>query len=69
MAYEYRFVKVPLDRGLKKAPGDAFDRCQSVVAQAAREGWRLVQIIAPFHEKLSTFSPLCYQVILEREAV
>lgn len=69
MAYEYQFVKVPVSSGLKNRPDDAFEHCKAVVVQAAREGWRLVQIVTPFHEKTDVFSPLCYQLILERKII
>lgn len=66
--YEYKFVKVPTSSSLKARPDDAFEACKEIISKTAREGWRLVQIVTPFHEKAGVFAPTCYQVIFEREA-
>lgn len=65
--YEYKFVEVPIRGGLRVKPGDSFQDCKEVVLQGAREGWRLVQIVTPFNEKMGVAGAFCYQVVLERE--
>ena len=43
--YEYRFIRVSLDRGvLETRPDMDYHR---IVDKKAREGWRLVQIFSP----------------------
>jgi hypothetical protein len=43
--YEYRFVRVSLDRGLLETRPDMDYR--RIEDNQAREGWRLVQIFSP----------------------
>lgn len=65
--YEYKFIQVPAARGVAVKPGDTFAACKEVIAKAALEGWRLVQVVTPINEKTGVFSPNCYEIILERE--
>lgn len=65
--FEYKFVEVKLQVGLKKPAGATFEECKKVINTEAEQGWRLKQIVEPINEKSGTFSPLCYQIIFERE--
>lgn len=64
--YAYKFVTVPRQRGGR--PGDSFAACKQVIADAAQEGWRLVQVVTPFNEKMGISFPMGYEVIFERVA-
>ena len=56
--YEYKFVRV--------GKGTQEEEYQRVVEEHAREGWRLVQILAPGAGGLWA-SPNFVEVVLERE--
>ena len=66
--YEYKFVKVQKEYGLKVKKGDAFEECKQVIMAEAEQGWQLKQVVVPFDEKTYQYEPYCYQIILEREA-
>ena len=65
--YEYKFVEIQRETGLKVKTGDTFDKCKQVIIEEAEQGWKLVQVITPFNEKTGVYSPYCYQIIFERE--
>ena len=61
--YEYQFVR--MGEGMLGAKKEAKQGYQHVVAEAARDGWRLVQIFAPGigAHGMAKY----YEIILERE--
>lgn len=65
--YEYKFVEVKIQTGLKIKAGDTFEKCKKVIFDEAEQGWQLKQVVTPINEKSGVNSPLCYQIILERE--
>ncbi|WP_425448847.1 DUF4177 domain-containing protein [Dethiothermospora halolimnae] len=65
--YEYKSVEVPLKRGLKVHTGDTFNECMGVIQEHVKEGWRLVQVLAPPSEKTGVYMPSNYQIIFEKE--
>lgn len=65
--YEYKFVKVDIKSGLKTKAGDTFEECKKVIVSEAEQGWRLKQVVTPINEKSGVNSPLCYEIIFERE--
>lgn len=64
--YEYKFVEVAAKRGRKDKPGDTFTACKEIILAEAENGWRLKQVVTPFHEKLGVCAALGYQIIFER---
>ena len=65
--YEYKFVEVAAEGGLKIKPGDTFEKCKRVIQSEAEQGWRLRQVVTPFHEKMGLYSAMGYQIIFEKE--
>ena len=65
--YEYKFVEVQRELGLKVKKGDTFEKCKRIIVEEAEQGWRLKQVIAPFNEKAGAYESYGYQIILERE--
>lgn len=65
--YEYKFVKVKLQTGLKIKAGDTFEECKKVIVKETEQGWQLKQVVIPINEKWGVNSPLCNQIIFERE--
>ena len=65
--YEYKFVKIQGEYGLKVIRGDAFEECKKVIMEEAEQGWQLKQVVVPFDEKTYKYEPYCYQIIFERE--
>ncbi len=65
--YEYKFVEVPIKRGLKIKTGDTFEECKKNINSHSEQGWRLKQIVMPFNEKTGVFTANSYQIIFERE--
>ena len=65
--YEYKFVEVPREKGLKVKAGDTFEKCKEVILEETAHGWRLKQIVTPFIEQTGVYAPYCYQIIFERE--
>lgn len=65
--YEYKFVEVQRELGLKVKRGDTFEKCKQTIEEEAAQGWRLKQVIAPFHDKAGEYEPYGYQIIFERE--
>ena len=69
MKYEYKFERIPLNTTMMgRVPSRSY---QEAVHQAAKEGWRLVQIFAP--SIYSGFGasggvPDFFELVLEREA-
>ncbi len=63
--YEYKFVEVKKQFGLA---GITFDECKKVILAEAEQGWRLTQVVTPINEKSGVNTPVCYQIIFEREA-
>ncbi|MEE0809418.1 DUF4177 domain-containing protein [Blautia sp.] len=43
------------------------EECKKVILSEAERGWRLKQVVIPMNEKSGVNSPLCYQIIFERE--
>ncbi|MCB6366203.1 DUF4177 domain-containing protein [Intestinibacillus massiliensis] len=66
--YVYKFVEIPAKGGLKTKPGEAFEACKQAILTEAAQGWRLKQVVTPFHEKMGLYGALGYQVIFEKEA-
>lgn len=64
--YDYKFVEVPRKNGLNVKPGDTFESCKDIILAEAQEGWRFVQVITPFNEKMGVYSIVGYQIIFER---
>lgn len=65
--YEYKFVEIKRETGLKVKAGDTFEKCKEVIIAEAEQGWKLQQIISPFNEKAGVYAPYSYQIIFERE--
>ena len=65
--YEYKFVEVPREFGLKVKRGDAFEKCKQIIVEEAEQGWQLKQVIAPFNEQAGSYEVFGYQIIFERE--
>lgn len=49
--FRYEFVEVPVEGGLKAGKTDTFEKCKEIVAEKAKEGYELVQIIRVVNEK------------------
>ena len=49
--YEYKFVEIKREIGMKVKRGETFEKCKQVITEEAQQGWRLKQIVAPFDEK------------------
>ena len=49
--FEYKFVEIPRNNGLKVKTGETFEACKQVIMEEAEQGWRLKQIVTPFNEK------------------
>jgi hypothetical protein len=65
--YEYKFVRLTLDRGLLETRPDM--DYQRIVDDQAREGWRLVQIFSPsVTAHLGAGYDSYFELIFEREA-
>lgn len=62
--YEYKFVEVKIQTGLT---GITFEECKKVISSETEHGWRLKQVVTPINEKSWVNSPVCYQIIFERE--
>ena len=67
MNYEYKFVEVSAQRGLKAKTGDTFEACKEVIAAQTEAGWRLKQVVVPFNEKTGVYGATGYQIIFEKE--
>ena len=65
--YDYKFVEIPRNVGMKGKVGDAFEECKKVILEEAESGWRLKQVVTPFNEKTGLFVSHCYQIIFERK--
>lgn len=65
--YEYKFVEIKVQAGLKTEAGATFEECKKAIVSEAEQGWRLKQVVVPINEKSGVNSPLCYQIIFERE--
>lgn len=65
--YEYKFVEVKVQKDLKIKSGTTFEECKKVIISEAEQGWRLKQVVTPINEKSGVNSPLCYQIIFEKE--
>ena len=65
--YEYKFVEIQRETGLKVKTGDTFEKCKQAIVAEAEQGWQLKQIISPFNEKAGVYAPYSYQIIFERE--
>ncbi len=65
--YEYKFVEVPIKRGLKIKTGDTFEECKKIINSNSEQGWRLRQIVMPLNEKTGVFTANSYQIIFEKE--
>lgn len=65
--YEYESTKISLPAFFisKKRLKQAEIQRQKIIADYASRGWRLVQIIQPFH--VETGLQLYYEIIFERE--
>ena len=65
--FEYKFVEIPRNNGLKVKTGETFETCKQVIMEEAEQGWRLKQVVTPFNEKAGVYAPYSYQIIFERE--
>lgn len=65
--YEYKFVEVKAKGGLQAKPGGTFEECKEIILSEAGNGWRLKQVVTPFHEKIGVYGAMGYQIIFERE--
>ncbi len=65
--YEYKFVEVKLQTGLRAKAGSTFDACKQIILSEAEDGWQLKQVVTPINERSGVNTPLCYQIIFERE--
>jgi len=65
--YEYKFVEIQRETGLKVKTGNTFEKCKQVIIEEAKQGWKLKQVVTPFNEKTGVHTPYCYQIIFERE--
>ncbi|MFT9076095.1 DUF4177 domain-containing protein [Ethanoligenens sp.] len=63
--YEYRFVEIPLSPMTKQA--DDIKKCKEVIASDAQNGWRLKQVVVPYHERFGLFRAKGYEIIFEKE--
>ena len=59
--YEYKFVEIQRETGLKVKTGDTFEKCKQVISKEAEQGWKLVQVVTPFNEKAGV-CPLCIKI-------
>ena len=62
--FEYKFVR--LGEGWTYVKKDALQTYQEVIAENAKEGWRLVQIFAPPIGGVGSGSAKFYEIVLER---
>ena len=64
--YEYKFVKVKLDRMwlFERKPQENY---YEVIRKHAGEGWRLVQIFGPSVSVIDGGTPNYFELIFERE--
>lgn len=49
--YEYKFVEVKIQAGLKEKAGVTFEECKKVIISEAEQGWQLKQVVTPINEK------------------
>lgn len=64
--YEYQCIEVTIQRGFYAQKGGTFHKCMEIVKEQAKEGWRLVQIVAPVNEKTGTISVYAYEIVFEK---
>lgn len=64
--YEYQSIEVPIQRGFYAQKGGTFHKCMEIVKEQAKQGWKLVQIIAPVNEKSGTISVYAYEIVFEK---
>ena len=64
--YEYKFVEVTA-KAFPGKPGGLMEKCKEIIQEEAQNGWRLKQVLVPFHEKFGIYGAAGYQIILERE--
>ena len=64
--YQYQFIEVPLRNGFKVKAGDTFEECKTIIQSEAQKGWRLVQVVTPFNEKMGVYGAAGYQIIMEK---
>ena len=64
--YEYKFVKVDLNRfwASVKKPKEDYHK---IIKQYAKEGWRLVQIFAPSISVRAGGVPEFFEIMLEKQ--
>lgn len=67
--YEYESVKITLPTFFisKKRLYQAEKQRQKIITEYALHGWRLVQIIQPFHAE--SYLSMYYEIIFERETI
>lgn len=65
--FEYKFIEVPLKKGLQAKKGDTINECKNIINEEAKNGWRLKQIISPTDETNGIFTFYSYQIIFEKE--
>ena len=53
--YEYKFAEVTAKRGLKDRAGENFDEWKDIIIAEAENGWRLKQVVIPFHKRMSNY--------------
>lgn len=64
--YKYEFVDVETQNSLKDSKDKGFEKCKSIINQYAEEGWRLVQIVEPYNEKMGVMRPFKYTIVFEK---
>lgn len=65
MQYEYKFVEIP--RSKMSGKQDDFEQCKNAIVSQAKDGWRLKQVVVPYHEKFGAFFAKGYEVVFEKE--
>ncbi|MDD5795034.1 MAG: DUF4177 domain-containing protein [Clostridiales bacterium] len=64
--YKYEFVDVETGNNLRETKDTGFEKCKSIINQYAEQGWRLVQVVTPYNEKMGIMRPFKYTIIFEK---
>ena len=65
--FEYKFEKIVISNGIKESQSNNMDQVETVIADNAKDGWRLSQVLVVPKEKAGLFMINYYQVIFERK--
>lgn len=65
--FEYKFEKVTISNGIKESQSNNMDQVEKVIADNAKDGGRLSQVLVVPKEKAGLFMINYYQGIFERE--